>query len=128
MELAGNGLLDDVPGKTTGEERAEIAQRCPTRRRRSSEATALFDDVWYGDAPTGPSETERLRSLSDAVLEKGCAMKRNTIVFWLVLAVGLVLVALAAGAPPNDGTPLDPRGDGAARREGARADTRRARR
>ena len=45
-------------------------ERCPTRRRRSSEATALFDDVWYGDAPTGPSETERLRSLSDAVLEK----------------------------------------------------------
>ncbi len=39
-------------------------------------------------------------------------MKRNTIVFWLVLAVGLVLVALAAGAPPKDGTPLDPRATG----------------
>jgi hypothetical protein len=39
-------------------------------------------------------------------------MKRNTIVFWLVLAVGLVLVALAAGAPPNDGKPLDPRATG----------------
>ena len=39
-------------------------------------------------------------------------MKRNTIVFWLVLAVGLVLVALAAGAPPSDGTPLDPRATG----------------
>ena len=39
-------------------------------------------------------------------------MKRGTIVFWLLLAVGLVAVALAAGAPPGDGTPLDPRATG----------------
>ena len=69
-ELAGNGLLDDVPGKTTGEERADIARAVPEASPPFSEATALFDDVWYGDAPTGPSENERLRSLSDAVLDK----------------------------------------------------------
>lgn len=39
-------------------------------------------------------------------------MKRGTIVFWLLLAVGLVAVALAAGAPPDDGDPLDPRATG----------------
>jgi hypothetical protein len=39
-------------------------------------------------------------------------VKRDTIVFWLLLAVGLVLVALAAGAPPDDGDPLDPRATG----------------
>ena len=69
-ELARNGLLDDVPGKTTGEERADIARAVPDASPPFSEATALFDDVWYGDAPTGPAETERLRSLSDAVLQK----------------------------------------------------------
>ena len=66
----GNGLLDDVPGKTTGEERADIARAVPDASPSFAEATALFDEVWYGDAPTGPAETERLRSLSDAVLEK----------------------------------------------------------
>jgi hypothetical protein len=69
-ELAGNGLLDDIPGKTTGEERADIARAAPDASPPFTEATALFDDVWYADAPTGAAENERLRSLSDAVLEK----------------------------------------------------------
>jgi len=67
-ELAGNGLLDDVPGKTTGEERAEIRRAAPAASDAFTEATGLFDDAWYGDAPTGPDETGRLRSLSDSVL------------------------------------------------------------
>ena len=39
-------------------------------------------------------------------------MKRSNVIFWLVLGVALVAVALAAGAPPDDGTPLDPRATG----------------
>ncbi len=67
-ELAGNGVLDDLPGKTTGEERADIARTVPEASPPFSEATALFDDAWYGDAPTGRDETDRLRQLSDEVL------------------------------------------------------------
>jgi hypothetical protein len=67
-ELAGNGLLDDLPGKTTGEERADISIAAPAASPSFSEATELFDDVWYGDAPTGPDDAARFRSLSDRVL------------------------------------------------------------
>ncbi|HMK11316.1 MAG TPA: DUF4350 domain-containing protein [Acidimicrobiales bacterium] len=39
-------------------------------------------------------------------------MKRSNVIFWLVLGIALIAVALAAGAPPDDGTPLDPRATG----------------
>jgi hypothetical protein len=67
-ELAGNGLLDDLPGKTTGEERADIKRSAPSASSSFSEATELFDDVWYGDAPTDADGAARFRSLSDRVL------------------------------------------------------------
>ena len=67
-ELAGNGLLDDLPGKTTGEERADIASAAPGASPSFRKATELFDDVWYGDAPAGADDAARFRSLSDRVL------------------------------------------------------------
>lgn len=67
-ELAGNGLLDDLPGKTTGEERADIDVAAPDASPSFREATELFDDVWYGDARTGPEDAARFRSLSERVL------------------------------------------------------------
>ncbi len=72
-ELAGRGVLDDLPGKTTGEERVEVAQAMPSVGDRFGEATALFDEAWYGDAPTGPAEAARLKDLSAAVLAEPAA-------------------------------------------------------
>ena len=69
-ELAGNGLLEDVPGKTTGEERQDIALAAPDAAPSFADATLLFDEVWYGDAATGPEESRRIRALSASVLEK----------------------------------------------------------
>ena len=69
-ELAGNGVLDDLPGKTTGEERADIARAAPTVSGAFSEATTLFDDVWYGDAPVGRDEAARLDALASSVLSE----------------------------------------------------------
>jgi hypothetical protein len=37
---------------------------------------------------------------------------RRSLLFWVVLAAALLGVALAAGAPPDDGAPLDPRATG----------------
>lgn len=37
---------------------------------------------------------------------------RRSVLFWGVLATALLAVALAAGAPPDDGAPLDPRATG----------------
>ena len=68
-EVAGRGVLDDLPGKTTGEERVEVARAMPAVGEQFREATALFDEAWYGDAPTGPTEAARLRDLSATVLE-----------------------------------------------------------
>ena len=72
-ELAGRGVLDDLPGKTTGEERAEVADAIPAAGTQFGEATALFDDAWYGDAPTGPAEAARLKDLSAAVLDEAAS-------------------------------------------------------
>ena len=119
--------------------RSELTSReqCPTARRRRSPkrppssttcgtATRRRDRRRTSASDRCRTQCSR-RPLDERPLdEHGRSMKRNTIVFWLVLAVGLVLVALAAGAPPNDGKPLDPR-DRSTRREGARAHARRAR-
>ena len=67
-ELAGNGVLEDMPGKTTGEERAEIARAVPTASGAFSDATTLFDDVWYGDAPVGRDQSSKLDALARSVL------------------------------------------------------------
>jgi hypothetical protein len=72
-ELAGRGVLDDLPGKTTGEERVEVAHAMPSVGEHFDEATALFDEAWYGDAPTGPAEAARLKDLSAAVLAEPAA-------------------------------------------------------
>ncbi len=37
---------------------------------------------------------------------------RRSVLFWVLLALALLAVALAAGAPPDDGAPLDPRATG----------------
>jgi hypothetical protein len=63
-------VLDDLPGKTTGEERVEVTHAMPTVGEQFREATTLFDEAWYGDAPTGPTEAARLKHLSATVLEE----------------------------------------------------------
>lgn len=72
-ELAGRGVLDDLPGKTTGEERADVTDAVPDAGPPFAEATALFDEAWYGDAPTGPAEAAQLEVLSAAVLDKAAS-------------------------------------------------------
>lgn len=67
-ELAGNGVLEDIPGKTTGEERADIARAVPAASAAFSDATTLFDDVWYGDAHVGRDEAAKLDELARSVL------------------------------------------------------------
>ena len=37
---------------------------------------------------------------------------RRSVLFWVLLAAAMLAVALAAGAPPDDGAPLDPRATG----------------
>jgi hypothetical protein len=69
-DLAGRGLVEEVPGRTAGEYRAEVSVALPAARDAFGGATELFELAWYADAPTGPDEVRRFRELSDQVLAR----------------------------------------------------------
>jgi hypothetical protein len=63
-------VLDDIPGRTSGEHRREVARRAPAASKPFGEAAELFDRAWYGNRPTGPAESARFRELADEVLAR----------------------------------------------------------
>lgn len=67
-DLASRGLVDEIPGRTTGEYRREVASSLPTAADEFSGATELFERAWYGEVPMGPDEHARFRSHADRVL------------------------------------------------------------
>jgi hypothetical protein len=67
-DLAQRGLVDEVPGRTTGEYRAEVGQNVPKVAPEFGGATELFEAAWYGNRPTGEQESARFRELADRVL------------------------------------------------------------
>jgi hypothetical protein len=75
-DLARRGLLDEIPGRTTGEERGQLRTTAPVAAPEFTDATDLFDRAWYGDEPTGAGEDERFRSLADAVMAKATGDSR----------------------------------------------------
>src|SRR4051794_4281797 len=68
-DLARRGLLDEIPGRTTGEERAELAVAAPAVAPSFARATDLFDQAWYGQAAVGADDDERFRRWEAEVLE-----------------------------------------------------------
>lgn len=68
VELDERGLLDEVPGRTTGEERAQLAVRAPASAPHFAQATALFEATWYGGAPVGSVDLAEFRRLEALVL------------------------------------------------------------
>ena len=67
--LAERGVVQEVPGRTAGEYRADITSAVPGAARDVAAATDLFDRVCYGDVPTGPDERDRFETLAGRVLE-----------------------------------------------------------
>ena len=68
-ELSRRGLVEEIPGRTTGEYRAEVTTNLPGAAADFGGATDLFEAAVYGDRPTGPDETTRIRELAAHVLE-----------------------------------------------------------
>jgi hypothetical protein len=66
-DLIAAGLLEDVPGRTTGEYRRDLAVRAPDRSPAFDEATELFELAWYADRATGPDESRRFQDLAIGV-------------------------------------------------------------
>jgi hypothetical protein len=67
-ELADRQLLHEVPGTTTGEERAELASTAPGVSPTFDDAATAFDLAWYGGSAVGPDEHRHFRTLGDRVL------------------------------------------------------------
>ena len=73
-ELAGRGLVQEVPGRTAGDYELEVVRRAPGAGRAFSEVTRLFQAAWYGGRPTGADEAQRARALAaDTVAAAGSA-------------------------------------------------------
>ena len=67
-ELASRRLLDEAPGRTTGEYRALVRRSIPGAAEPFGTATDLFEAAVYGHRPTGASEGHELADLADRVL------------------------------------------------------------
>ena len=67
-DLAARGLLDEVPGRTAGEYRVEVAAAVPRVASEFAGATELFERAWYGSRPTGADEAAHFRDLEQRVL------------------------------------------------------------
>jgi hypothetical protein len=68
-ELARRGLLEEIPGRTTGEYRRAVDANLPNRSDDFGDATELFEHAWYGDEPTDAPASARFRALAERVLE-----------------------------------------------------------
>lgn len=59
-ELAAAGLVQEIPGRTAGEYRAEVAESVPAAADAFAAATARFERAWYADAPVTSDSLEEL--------------------------------------------------------------------
>ena len=69
-DLANRGLLQEIPGRTAGEYRAELGHALPSASPPFSGATELFEGAWYGKRPTAAADAAHFRELADRVLEE----------------------------------------------------------
>ncbi len=73
-ELVDRGVLDRVPGRTTGEFRIEIAERCPSAFDAFDRAALRFELPWYGDEPCGPEDLAALRAAAAETLDAAASV------------------------------------------------------
>jgi hypothetical protein len=79
-DLVSRRVVRDLPGRTTGEYRADVAVTLPDAAPDFAGASELFERAWYGDRPTGPEESARFRELADHVVERAGRPTRGTAV------------------------------------------------
>ena len=74
-DLARRGLIDEIPGRTTGEERTQLRRVQPTAGTPFTSAADLFDDAWYGHHAVDADDDERFQSFERDVLAKTASRK-----------------------------------------------------
>ena len=75
-QLVERGVIDEVPGRTTGELRAEVAERAPAADPDFAAAADGFDLAWYGDVDTAEGD---LRQLVDHAARVLAATERTPV-------------------------------------------------
>lgn len=66
-ELAAAGLVDEVPGRTTGEYLRQGSAALPVAADALAAATAAFDAAWYGHVPVDADAVRTFRGHAEAV-------------------------------------------------------------
>ncbi|MGH8887134.1 MAG: DUF4129 domain-containing protein [Egibacteraceae bacterium] len=66
-ELAVAGLVEEAPGRTTGEYLAELRTSLPDADPSATALTRAFEAVWYGRAPAFGRDVQALRAYADDV-------------------------------------------------------------
>ena len=56
--LAREGVLEEVPGRTVGEYRRQVASQRPDRVDAFARASEVFERVWYARRPASPEDVE----------------------------------------------------------------------
>jgi hypothetical protein len=67
-DLAGRGLVEEIPGRTAGEYRGAVQTTAPAVAADFTDATELFEEAWYGDRPTGLADQASFDELAGRVL------------------------------------------------------------
>lgn len=68
-DLARAGFVDEIPGRTSGEERQQVADLAPSVSVDFDSAADLFDEAWFSDDPVDAADDERFVASSRAVLD-----------------------------------------------------------
>jgi hypothetical protein len=69
-DLAERGLVEEVPGRTTGEYRRRVAASLPGSAEDFSAATRMFEDAWYAGVDVGQDGCARIKDLLSRVLRQ----------------------------------------------------------
>lgn len=75
-DLARRGLIDEIPGRTTGEERAQLRRVTPAAAPPFNTAADLFDGAWYGHLAVEAADDDRFQSLERDVLATALEARR----------------------------------------------------
>jgi len=67
-QLALDGVIEEVPGRTTREYETLVQGRLPQSGADFARASRLFEEVWYGNRAGGLAQNEQLKNLSRRVL------------------------------------------------------------
>lgn len=67
-EMADQGVVDEIPGRTSGEYEWQVSSRQPELAPRFAEASDMFESAWYGYEPSELEDAERFKHLAASIL------------------------------------------------------------